>query len=225
MKDDPPEIWTGDYAEKYEGANYGAGMAGYVMRRSHELVEVPFGSAAKFARVLEVGAGSGVHLRSVRHQFGEYILSDFSTDMLRNVDTSDGRDRNVTILAQDAAALSFDDASFDRVIAAHVLEHLYKPHEVLREWIRVLRPNGTLSLVLPCDPGMAWRLGRYFGPRQRAKQNGLAYDYVMAREHVNAISNLVAFVRYYFDRREEHWWPFRVPSTDMNLIYAVNIAV
>jgi ubiquinone/menaquinone biosynthesis C-methylase UbiE len=224
MREDPPEIWTGDYAEKYEGANYGAGLAGYVMRRSHELIEGSFGRDVAFERVLEVGAGSGVHLRSVHHRFGEYLLTDFSTDMLRNVEGG-GKDGTVNILEQDATALSFPDDSFDRLIAAHVLEHLYKPHEVLREWVRVLKPGGTLSLVLPCDPGMMWRLGRYFGPRQRARQNGLAYDYVMAREHVNAITNLVAFIRYYFDRREEHWWPFRVPSADLNLIYAVNITV
>lgn len=222
MKDDPPEIWTGDYAEKYEGANYGAGLAGYVMRRSHELVEYPFGKDVEFGKVLEVGAGSGVHIRSVRHQFEEYVLTDFSTDMLSNFDAGD---QKVTIRTEDATALSFADNSFDRVIAAHVLEHLYKPHEVLREWVRVLKPGGTLSLVLPCDPGVMWRLGRYFGPRQRAKQNGLAYDYVMAREHVNAITNLTAFIRYYFNNRKEYWWPFQIPSTDMNLIFATNIIV
>jgi ubiquinone/menaquinone biosynthesis C-methylase UbiE len=193
------------------------------MRRSHELVEAPFGQDVKFGKVLEVGAGSGVHLRSVRHRFDEYLLTDFSTDMLRNVDAA--QHGSVTVLAQDATALAFPDASFDRVIAAHVLEHLYRPHEVLREWVRVLKPGGTMSLVLPCDPGMMWRLGRYFGPRQRARQNGLAYDYVMAREHVNAITNLVAFIRYYFDVREEYWWPFRAPSADLNLIFAVNITV
>jgi ubiquinone/menaquinone biosynthesis C-methylase UbiE len=224
MRADPPEIWTSDYAEKYEGANYGAGLAGYVMRRSHELVEAPFGKDVFFDKVLEVGAGSGVHLRSVRHRFGEYMLTDFSTDMLSNVVAS-SQPGKVSVVAQDATALSFPDASFDRLIATHVLEHLYRPHEVLREWVRVLKPGGTLSLVLPCDPGMMWRFGRYFGPRQRAKQNGLAYDYVMAREHVNAITNLVAFIRYYFDKREEYWWPSRAHFTDINLIYAVNIKI
>ncbi|PBC23462.1 MULTISPECIES: class I SAM-dependent methyltransferase [unclassified Mesorhizobium] len=224
MKDDPPDLWSGAYAGQYEDANYGSGLAGYVMRRSHELVEKPFDSNVTFERVIEVGAGSGFHLHSVRHRFNEYVLTDFSADMLQNVGSA-SRQGNVTVLAQDATALSFADASFDRLIAAHVLEHLYRPQEVLREWVRVLRPGATLSLVLPCDPGMMWRLGRNFGPRQKARQNGLAYDYVMAREHVNAISNLVAFIRYYFDRREEYWWPARVPSIDLNLIYAVNIKV
>jgi ubiquinone/menaquinone biosynthesis C-methylase UbiE len=224
MKEDPPEIWTGEYAGKYEAANYGSGLAGHVMRRSHELVEKPFGPGTTFERVLEVGAGSGVHIRSVRHAFNEYLLTDFSTDMLGKIEPGDHKGK-VTVLAQDATMLSFPDASFDRVIATHVLEHLYKPHEVLREWVRVLRPGGTLSLVLPCDPGLMWRFGRYFGPRKQARQNGLAYDYVMAREHVNAINNLVAFVRYYFNRRQEYWWPLGLPSTDINLIYAVNIVV
>jgi ubiquinone/menaquinone biosynthesis C-methylase UbiE len=192
------------------------------MRRSHELVEQAFGPDVVFERVLEVGAGSGVHIRSVKHAFNEYFLTDFSTDMLGHIEPT-GNGGKVTVLAQDATSLSFPDDSFDRVIATHVLEHLYKPHQVLREWARVLKPGGTLSLVLPCDPGLMWRFGRYFGPRKQARKNGLAYDYVMAREHVNSITNLVTFVRYYFDERQEYWWPFRAPSTDLNLIYAVNV--
>jgi phosphatidylethanolamine/phosphatidyl-N-methylethanolamine N-methyltransferase len=65
--------------------------------------------------------------------------------------------------------LSVPSASFDRLIATHVLEHLPKPERVLREWARVVRPGGTLSLILPCDPGLARRLGRHFGPHPQAE--------------------------------------------------------
>ena len=224
IKNDPPEIWSGDYAEKYEGANYGVGMAGYVMRRSHELVERPYGPDKFFERVIEVGAGSGVHIRSVQHQFSEYLLTDFSAEMLQEFGSEYNRE-GIRALQQDATNLEFPDDSFDRLIAAHVLEHLYEPHNVLREWARVLRPGGTLSIVLPCDPGLMWRVGRNFGPRQRARKNGLSYDYVMAREHVNSVNSLRSFISYYFDNKEEYWWPLRTPSTDLNLIYAVNVVV
>lgn len=223
MKDDPPSIWTGAYAERYEDSNYGNGPAGFVLRKSHRIVEAPFGPDTHFARVLEVGAGSGFHLRNVRHSFDEYWMTDSSTRMLEAARSGHRTPEKIRVKAADAARLNFEDAAFDRLIASHVLEHLYRPHEVLREWARVLKPGAVLSLVLPCDPGLLWRLGRSFGPRRRGKANGLEYDYVMAREHVNPITNLVTLIHYYFEDYRETWWPARIPFSDINLIYAVNI--
>jgi phosphatidylethanolamine/phosphatidyl-N-methylethanolamine N-methyltransferase len=216
-------LWSEDLAQDYERANYGSGLGGRVMRRSHELVEVPFGADVHFSRVLEVGAGSGVHIRYIRHSFDEYVMTDMSDAMLNQIPASNAARGVVTRRQEDASKLSFGDASFDRVIATHVLEHLYKPHEILSEWARVLRTGGVLSLVLPCDPGVAWRLGRCFGPRTAALNKGIAYDYVMALEHVNSITNLVAIIGHHFPNKQENWWPMRIPSTDLNLIYTVNI--
>ena len=67
---------------------------------------------------------------------------------------------------------------------------------------------------------MAWRLGRHFGPRKNAIAQGIAYDYVMAREHVNSCNNLIAILRHYFPESKEAWWPFPIPSIDLNLFFA-----
>ncbi|HUZ47367.1 MAG TPA: methyltransferase domain-containing protein [Terriglobia bacterium] len=50
------------------------------------------------------------------------------------------------------------DASYDCVLASHVLEHLANPLKALREWKRVLGRNGLVSLVLPHKDGtFDWR--------------------------------------------------------------------
>ncbi|WP_159732923.1 class I SAM-dependent methyltransferase [Methylosinus sp. Ce-a6] len=220
-------IWSGARAEEYESENYDCGLSGFVLRRSHVLIEKPYSATRKFARVLEVGAGSGIHLRYVRHHFDEYVMTDGQEDMTAQLQRAalQYADPRLTLRTEDACGLSFADQSFDRLIATHVLEHLSSPHLVIEEWRRVLKPGGVLSIVLPCDPGLAWRLGRMLGPRAAARRRGLHYDYVMALEHINSITNLVAILRHHFANRQEYWWPSLVSQTDVNLIFAVNITI
>jgi ubiquinone/menaquinone biosynthesis C-methylase UbiE len=56
------------------------------------------------------------------------------------------------IQTMDIRHLPFDDQSADEILAVHVCEHFYKHDlpKVLREWHRVLKPNGKIALELPC---------------------------------------------------------------------------
>lgn len=99
------------------------------------------------------------------------------------------------------------------------------PHLALKEWRRVLKHGGVISILIPTDPGLAWRLGRHFGPRKNAIARGIAYDYVMAREHVNSCNNLIALLRHYFPGSKEAWWPFPIASIDLNLFFAFHATV
>jgi len=209
----------------YEKLNYANNLSSRVLAHSHKLLEKAFGPHDYFGKVLEVGAGTGQHAAYIHHDFDRYWLTDGNPNMLDQARARIGTDERFCYQSEDAARLSFESGVFDRLIATHVLEHIVNPHEVLREWARVIRPGGVLSLVLPCDPGLAWRVGRNFGVRQRAEDTGITYDYWMAREHVNAIFNLVTFIEYYFHDIEASWWPSRIPLADINLIYAVNIRI
>lgn len=220
--------YLAQWSSLYQDKNYDDGLTGYFLAKSHEWSEAQFGPEAHFAQVLEIGAGTGMHLKYVKHGFEQYYVTDLNPPMLDQLKiermVKNGR-AQVIVQAEDATSLSFADASFDRVIAAHVLEHLYRPHEVLAEWHRVLRPGGVLTLVLPCDPGLAWRFGRTCIARRKFVSAGLDYDYWMAREHVNPINNLVSFVRHYFHDVQEGWFPLRIPSIDLNLFYIAHIKI
>ena len=42
-----------------------------------------------------------------------------------------------------------EDESFEVVFSSHLLEHLFDPHEGLRNWFRILKPGGHLIISIP----------------------------------------------------------------------------
>jgi SAM-dependent methyltransferase len=54
-----------------------------------------------------------------------------------------------TVWADAEEPLPFDDAGFDVVVAAELLEHLREPDRVVAEIARVLRPGGTFAGSVP----------------------------------------------------------------------------
>ena len=214
------------YVEGYEKHNIDSTLAGKFLQKSHRLLEETVPEDFIGERVLEVGAGSGHHFSYLNKPVSEYVLTDGSEAMLR---VAASRYKNeiaagrIIVSKQDATRLDYPDQSFDRLIATHVLEHIPNPVAVLREWDRVVKKGGLISIVLPCDPGLLWRFGRCFGPRRNAEKLGLPYDYVQAADHVNSIFNLVVFIRFHFEKVSELWYPARVPLPDLNLFYICHI--
>jgi len=108
-------------------------------------------SAAKRVggRILEVGVGTGISLPDYSPD-NRIVGIDLSAGMLRKA-----RQRvaalslsNVESLeVMDAEHLAFPDASFDVVVANHVISTLPHPQAGLDECARVLRPGGELILV------------------------------------------------------------------------------
>ncbi len=224
MRDAPN--YKSTFIQDYDTNNSENTLAGSFLKKSHHLLERSLPDTKSGQTILEVGAGTGHHFPYVAKGFSKYVMTDGSSAMLSIAEkkyTEHIAAGLLLVQQQDAASLDFPNGSFDRLIATHVLEHLTDPVRVLREWNRVVRPGGLISLVLPCDPGVMWRLGRHFGPRRNAEKQGLAYDYVLAAEHVNSIYNLVVFIRHHFDQLIENWYPAIVPVPDLNLFYICHI--
>ncbi len=211
----------GETAETSDTEHY-RGLIGWVLNAGRKLSERSLGPDVNLPRVIEIGAGTGWHTKFIRHRYDQYFLTDLDPSRVATLAANFASDPRMVAQEADAARLNFPDGSFDRLIASHVLEHIYRPQAVLREWVRVLKPGAVLTLIQPCDPGLAWRLGRTLAPRRRGGAN---YDYKMTLEHLNPIHNLLSLIRYYFDERHDFSWSSRIPSLDLNLIFATNITI
>ena len=102
------------------------------------------------ANVLEVGCGPGWLWEQTAASIPDGVhlaLIDYSDGMvaeaLQRV-TSSGRLASVDGLQADAQDLPFADASFDRVVANHMLYHLPDPGRGVAELARVVRDDGIV---------------------------------------------------------------------------------
>lgn len=124
-------------------------------------------------RVLDLGCGGG------RHAFGAFRLGarvvalDTQAAEVEKVRDTMGAmvdakevepDEEAGVVQGNALRLPFADASFDRVIASEVLEHIEEDETAMTELARVLRPGGTMAVTVPRfgPEAVNWALSREY---------------------------------------------------------------
>jgi SAM-dependent methyltransferase len=95
-----------------------------------------------FNSVLELGAGEAMVSTQLQNAGKKVTAIEYRNDDF------DARAKNagVELLKMDAAALSFEDNSFDFVFSYNCYEHFPKPDAVFSESLRVLRKGGLMSI-------------------------------------------------------------------------------
>jgi SAM-dependent methyltransferase len=103
--------------------------------------------------VLEVGCGAGWFWAEAAPYLSSDLrlqLTDISPGMVKQA-VSQARENGdwnqVQGCVADASRLPFPDASFDAILASHMLYHLPDPREALAEMARVLRSNGRAVIA------------------------------------------------------------------------------
>lgn len=132
----------GDVADKYAtSAVHAKGADLQTLLHAVELTETEV--------VLDAGCGAGHTALTVAPHAAEVIAYDLTAAMLKQVDQlAAARElTNITTLRGDVAELPFADASFDRVVSRFSAHHWTQPLVALREFKRVLKPEGFIVLT------------------------------------------------------------------------------
>lgn len=100
-------------------------------------------------RVLDVGTGTGTAAAMAADLGAQVVGIDGAPRM---IEIARGERPALDWEVMDFSALSFADGAFDVVLAVHALLFADDPVTTLREWRRVTRTAGTLSLSVPGPP-------------------------------------------------------------------------
>jgi SAM-dependent methyltransferase len=122
-------------------------------------------------RLLDFGCGGGRHTFAAMRQGAVVTALDADPAAVRDAaawvtaileedkETAEAGGQGHAVVG-DGRVLPFPDGSFDKVIAAEVLEHIPDDESVLAELTRVLRRGGVMAVTVPrCYPeGVNWAL-------------------------------------------------------------------
>jgi demethylmenaquinone methyltransferase/2-methoxy-6-polyprenyl-1,4-benzoquinol methylase len=134
-------------------------------------------------RVLDVGAGTGVSTEELARSGAYAVGADLSQGMLRYGKLARPQ---VPLLAGDALALPFPDATFDAVTISFALRNVTDTGAALRELARVTRPGGRLVVCEFSHPTVApfrtayltYLMGSLPAVARRVSSNPEAYVYL-----------------------------------------------
>ena len=106
-------------------------------------------------RLLEIGCGSGAQLEGMARAGWDARGIDFDPQA-----AAAARARGLDIMVGDVRELELPEASFDAIVMAHVLEHVFDPIGFLAECGRLLKPGGRLVSITPNADSLGHRIFR-----------------------------------------------------------------
>jgi SAM-dependent methyltransferase len=171
-------------------------------------------------RTLEIGSGLGAHLQYEDLDRQTYTANELRPELAERIKA---RFPKSHVLVGDVqAGLPAADASFDRILAVHVLEHLPRLPEALDEIDRLLAPGGFFQVVIPCEGSFAYSLARRISAKRLFERNfKMPYGPIIASEHVNLAVEIESELSKRFDRTWRRFFPLAfLPLQDCNLVIA-----
>lgn len=174
-------------------------------------------------RTLEIGAGLGAHIGYEELSHQDYHALEMRQNVLSVLQQRYPAVR--AVLGNVEESTPFGDGYFHRIVVVHVLEHLCNLPAALVEIDRLLGPSGLLSVVAPCEGGLAYSLARRISAQRLfEKTYRTPYAWFIEREHVNTYPEVRSELARRFRIIEEVRWPLRGLPLAMNLVVGLTMA-
>lgn len=119
---------------------FNAGM--FLKTRKRIFQEVPFQSKQK---ILYVGIGTGADLELINYEKYDITAIDYSPDMLAKAKRK-FEHSSIKLLEMDAQKMTFEDESFDYIVASLILSVVPDDNKCMQEMIRVLKQDGRILI-------------------------------------------------------------------------------
>jgi SAM-dependent methyltransferase len=109
-------------------------------------------------RVLDMGCGGGRHAFELYRRGASVVAFDMDAEELKTVADMFGamelegqapEGSSAETVVGDALDLPFPENSFDKIIAAEVMEHIPNDMAAMKELFRVLKPGGQIAVTVP----------------------------------------------------------------------------
>ena len=146
------QIWDNAYKKKANKEEK------KVWNRLNYLLFKELPKVEKSAFILEAGCGMSVLMNNLALGEHNVIGLDISSIALRNARK---KCKKPILVLGDINYLPFKECSFDLVYNVGVIEHFINPHNPLKEFARILKPHGTVLVVVPNRLNL-WNFGRIF---------------------------------------------------------------
>lgn len=217
---------NGFYDVDYKKIFYDGGSAGWATDLIHKALE-KYPRNFHFDNILEIGGGSGLHVAYVNSNYKHYFLTDLLNVPLEDFAQELLSKGMLSKRIENAEELGIDSDSVDRVIFMCVLHHLGDVEKALEESRRVCKNGGLVSIYLPCDPGIIYRLFRRVILQRRTRKLGINYDLVNAREHRNHFHQINTLIQHVFeiDELKVKRWPIPIFYYDFNIYFIYQIRI
>ena len=91
---------------------------------------------------------------------------------------------------------------------------------------RLLRPAGVFSVVIPCEQGLLYSLGRHFTTKRIfEKRYHTDYEWMIRQDHCNSAREVLDELSHRFEVRRRSYFPLVVPSPDLNLMIGLDLVL
>ncbi len=167
--------------------------------------------------VLDLGSGPGRHAFETLRRGARVVLCDYDTGELAQARTlasamvEAGEIPSTDSIATtqgDGVFLPFPDDTFDRIIAAEVLEHIPDDEGAIAELHRVLKPGGTIAVTIPAwfPEKVCWALSDEYHAPHVAGGHVRIYTENELRRKLRAVGLRPGDAHHAHSLHSPYWW-------------------